>query len=269
MTIETFDLGDVQIEAIIGGTGETIILLARGDGSASTFNEFTPILNKNGFKTVAINRRGFGGSKGVLKNLTLHDLANDVAGVIQSLGEGPVHVLGWAFGNRIARCVAEDHPELVISVILLAAGGRVPPTPESSKYFPILGNPDSTRDEILRALKFLYFSPSTDLDTVAKAFKRNWRNAEARKMHRKASEAHGKANRATPVREWWNGGKAPILVIQGLDDQNAVPENGRILKEENGERVKLVEIEKAGHFLIYEQPEKIVDEITTFLNTIK
>ena len=268
MTIETFDLDDVQIEAIVSGTGETIILLARGEGEASTFDEFTPLLNKRGFKTIAINRRGFGGSKGVLENLTIHDLGNDVAGVIQSLGEGPVHVLGWAFGNRVARCVAKDHPELVKSVILLAAGGRVPPNPETSKYYTILGKPDSTRNEILEALKFMYFSPSTDLETVAHVFKGSGRTPEARQMHRKATEAHGKANRATPIMEWWNGGSAPILVIQGLDDQSAVPENGRILKEENGERVKLVNIDNAGHFLIYEQPERIVDEIITFLTSL-
>jgi pimeloyl-ACP methyl ester carboxylesterase len=197
--------------------------------------------------------------------LTLHDLANDVAGVIKLLGVGPVHILGWAFGNRIARCVAEDHPHLVKSVILLAAGGRIPPSPESSKHYAILANPESSRNEILHALKFLFFSPSTDIETVANAFKGRGKTPEARQLHRKATEAHNKANLATPIMDWWNGGQAPMLVIQGLDDQNAVPENGRILKEENGERVKLVNIEKAGHFLIYEQPEKIIREIVSFL----
>ena len=269
MSIETFDLGEVQIETIIGGTGEPIILLARGEGEASTFDSFTPLLNKNGFRTIAINRRGYGGSTGPLENLTLHDLANDVAGVIQLIGEGPIHVLGWAFGNRIARCVAEDHPHLVKSIILLAAGGRVPPNPESSKFYAILGNPNSSRVDILEALKSLFFSPSTDNETVAQAFKGRGTTPEAIQKHRKATEAHGKANRATPIKEWWNGGQAPMLVIQGLEDQSAVPENGRILKEENGERVKLINIEDVGHFMIYEQPERIVDEIIMFLSDLK
>jgi len=56
-----------------------------------------------------------------------------------------------------------------------------------------------------------------------------------------------------------------MLVIQGLDDQSAVPENGRLLKEENQERVKLVNFENMGHFMIYEQPKRIVDEIISFL----
>jgi len=117
MGIETFDLGNVQIKAIVSGTGDLIILLPAGGTEASSFNSFTPLLNRAGYKTVVINRRGFAGSKGPLEDLTLHDLANDVAGVIRILEENSVHVLGWAFGNRVARCLAEDHPQLVKTII--------------------------------------------------------------------------------------------------------------------------------------------------------
>jgi pimeloyl-ACP methyl ester carboxylesterase len=57
-----------------------------------------------------------------------------------------------------------------------------------------------------------------------------------------------------------------MLVIQGLDDTAAVPENGNILKRENEERVRLVSIENAGHFLIYEQPKQVAEEIISFLS---
>ena len=90
-----------------------------------------------------------------------------------------------------------------------------------------------------------------------------------RKTWSKANQAHLKANQATPLKEWWNGGHAPMVVIQGLDDLTAVPENGLILKRENVERVKLINIEKAGHFMIYEQPTKVSEEIITFLSSYK
>ena len=262
MRIEKFDLGNVQIEAIINGTGDSIILLPAGGQGASSFNSFTPLLNRTGYKTVAINRRGFAGSKGPLEDLTLHDLANDIAGVIQMLEENPVHVLGWAFGNRVARCLAEDHPHLVKTIILLAAGGQVPPEPETLKKVAILGNPDSSSEERLEALKSWLFSPSTDIETVIQVFR-------GRKTWPKAQQAHNKASQATPIMEWWNGGQAPMLVIQGLDDHAAVPENGLALKRENKERVKLVTIENAGHFMIYEQPKQVADEIISFLSSFK
>jgi pimeloyl-ACP methyl ester carboxylesterase len=197
---EEFDLGNVQIDALINGTGEILVLLAAGGQDASSFNDFTPLLNKAGYKTVAINRRGFAGSKGPLEDLTLHDLANDIAGVIQMLGGNAVHVLGWAFGNRVARCLAEDHPHLVKTIILLAAGGQVPPEPETLKNIALLGNPNSSSEERLEALKSWLFSPSTDIETVIQVFR-------GRKTWPKAQQAH---NKASPYRmvEWWKSTNA-------------------------------------------------------------
>ena len=60
-----------------------------------------------------------------------------------------------------------------------------------------------------------------------------------------------------------------MLVIQGIDDRMAVLENGLTLKRDNKERVKLVNIEKAGHLMIYEQPEKVAEEIISFLSSFK
>jgi len=262
LNIEKFDLGNVQIDAIINGTGEILVLLAAGGQDASSFNDFAPLLNKAGYKTVAINRRGFAESKGPLEDLTLHDLANDIAGVIQMLGGNAVHVLGWAFGNRVARCLAEDYPHLVKTIILLAAGGQVPSEPETLKKIALLGNPNSSSEERLEALKSWLFSPSTDIETVIQVFR-------GRKTWPKAQQAHIKASQATPLMEWWNGGKAPMLVIQGLDDKAAVPENGNILKRENRERVKLVNIENTGHFMIYDQSIQVADEIISFLSSFK
>ncbi len=258
MSIEKFDLENVQIEAIVSSSGEIIVLLPSLGADASNYDDFTPLLNQAGYKTVAMNMRGIAGSKGPLENLTLHDLANDVAGVIQSLGENPVHVLGWAYGNRVARCLAEDHPHLVKTVILVAAGGKVPPDEETSKAFAKLWSPSLSREERLDAIKFSLFSPSTDMKTVIQAM-------TGRRTWPEATQAQSKANQATPIIEWWNGGQAPMLVIQGIDDRMAVPENGYILKRDNEERVKLVNIDKAGHLMIHEQPKQVAEEIISFL----
>jgi len=90
-----------------------------------------------------------------------------------------------------------------------------------------------------------------------------------RKSWPEATEAQSKANFATPVKEWWNGGQAPMLIIQGNDDRMAVPENGQILKDNNPDRVKLVNIEKAGHLMVFEKPNQVVKEIISFLSNFK
>ena len=59
----------------------------------------------------------------------MHDLAADVAGVLEAVDCGAAaHLVGHAFGNRVARCLAVDRPSLVRSVTLLAAGGLIGPT---------------------------------------------------------------------------------------------------------------------------------------------
>ncbi len=37
-----------------------------------------------------------------LDGITVHDLAADVAGVLEAMDCGPAHLVGHAFGNRIA-----------------------------------------------------------------------------------------------------------------------------------------------------------------------
>jgi pimeloyl-ACP methyl ester carboxylesterase len=71
---------------------------------------------------------------------------------------------------------------------------------------------------------------------------------------------------ATPLEDWWLGGSAPLLVVQGLDDRVAVPENGRRLIAEIGDRGRLVELADASHALIFEQPDLVANAVLAFLH---
>jgi pimeloyl-ACP methyl ester carboxylesterase len=67
--------------------------------------------------------------------------------------------------------------------------------------------------------------------------------------------------------EWWAGGSAPTLVVQGMEDVVALPENARRLAAEFPERVTVVEIPHAGHALLPEQPEQVEKAILTYLHS--
>jgi len=49
----------------------------------------------------------------------------DVAGFIRALGKGKVHLVGHSRGGHIAFRVAQYHPELLASVVLLEPGGEL------------------------------------------------------------------------------------------------------------------------------------------------
>jgi pimeloyl-ACP methyl ester carboxylesterase len=73
---------------------------------------------------------------------------------------------------------------------------------------------------------------------------------------------------ATIMDAWWAGGNAKMLVIQGLQDAVAVPENGRLLKAEAGSRVELIEIDGAGHALLPERPDEVATHVLDFLKRL-
>ena len=99
----SIDVGDATLECTLRGSGAPVVLLANAGCSTGYFDQLAHTLVTRGFQTISINMRGVGGSRGSLDGATLHDLAGDVAGVIKAIGCGPAHLVGHAFGNRIAR----------------------------------------------------------------------------------------------------------------------------------------------------------------------
>lgn len=257
MAVEMFSVGDAKIEVHIQGTGDSVVLLPGLGVDVSMFEDLVPRLNSAGFQAVAINPRGIGRSTGPMEKLTLHDFASDVSGVIAALGQGPVHVLGAAFGNRIARCLAQQHPKSTKSVILISAGGLVPPAPDIAQLFQklLMGSESMTADERAAAIHAILFSPTTEVGR-AKVRERIWYEAIPSQVY---------AAQATKLEDWWGGGEASMLVIQGLDDLVAPPENGRNLYERYHPRVTLIEVEGAGHAILTERPKQVADTINDYL----
>jgi pimeloyl-ACP methyl ester carboxylesterase len=84
-----------------------------------------------------------------------------------------------------------------------------------------------------------------------------------------AAKMEAEASRKAPVGDWWSaGGAVPILIIQGLGDQIASPENGRLLKAEAPDRVELVELDGAAHALLPEKPDEIARVAIAFLRRV-
>jgi len=83
------------------------------------------------------------------------------------------------------------------------------------------------------------------------------------------AKAQSAATDAADVATWWRaGGRIPILVVQGLQDAVAPPENGRLLKQAEPDRVELVEIDGAGHALLPEKPDAIARLVVSYLHQV-
>ena len=58
-----------------------------------------------------------------------------------------------------------------------------------------------------------------------------------------------------------------MLIIQGLDDKTAPPENGIRMKAEFGDRITLVNLPNAGHAMGLEKPEETAAALLSFLRS--
>jgi pimeloyl-ACP methyl ester carboxylesterase len=249
------DLGKVQLETVTWGTGDPIVMLPGTGYSAISFQLVGPEIARRGYRAIAVNPRGVGGSTGPLDGLTYHDFAADIGALIDRVAGGRAHVIGWAWGNRIARTLASDSPQRVASVVLIAAGGKVPADPIVAETTTRLRAPGLTPEERTRLLSLRLLGPRSDPAPLL-AIQESWPEAQA---------SQAAAGRATRLEEWWSGGSAPMLVIQGLQDKVAPPGNGRDLKASYPDRVTLIEIDGAGHAIVVEEPARIAEETVRFL----
>jgi pimeloyl-ACP methyl ester carboxylesterase len=255
MSFEIIERNGLAIEVDLqGGSGPLVVMIpAMGRGGADFF-DLSAALTRAGYRTAAVNPRGAGRSHGPVTGLTLHDLAADLSLVIEEFNGTPAGVIGHAFGNRVARCLAADRPDLVRCLVLLAAGGKTPPSPEFVKALEILQSKETTEIQRREATKKAYFARDSNPDFFLSG---NWSDT---------LRAQGEASRNTPLEAWWAGGQAPILILQGLEDLCALPANGRQLKEKFGDRITLEEIPNAAHALLSEQPALIAQKIIDYLD---
>lgn len=234
--------------------GQPIFMLASLGRPGSDFDGVASALAESGYRVTLPDPRGIAGSQGPMSDLSLHDLAQDVAAVIESLSLPPVTLLGHAFGNRLARTTAADFPVLVARVVLLACGGLVEMPEKARSALINCFNDDLSPDEHLQNVDYAFFAKGND----ASVWREGW--------YPKVMLMQSTAVRLTPVEDWWEAGGQPMLVVQALEDTIALPANAYDLKNRMPERVTLVELANAGHAMLPEQPARIVEIIRDYLD---
>jgi pimeloyl-ACP methyl ester carboxylesterase len=240
----------------VSGDGDPVVLHPSLGRPAADFDDLVDRLVAAGHRCVAVDPRGVGASDSLLgPGATLHDLAADVLEVMDGLGIAPAHLVGHALGNRVVRTLGADAPHRVRSVVLLAAGGQVEGDTEARAALLSCFDRSLGEAEHLTAVRTAFFAPGS---AVPDAWRTGW--------HPAAAAAQGGAVGRTPPADYWPDGSAPLLVVQGVQDRIAPPENGRLLRDECG--AELVEVDGAGHALLPERPEEVGAAVVSFLGRL-
>jgi pimeloyl-ACP methyl ester carboxylesterase len=246
-----------QIEVYAQGQGLRVVMIPSLGRGAEDFEDLAAQVAAAGFRALRPQPRGLGASTGALKNITLHDLAADVAEVVRHDGGESFVVAGHAFGNFVARTAAADYPKMVKALILLAATHTWPLAPElreSINKSHEMTLPDAVR---LKHLQHVFFAPTSD----ARMWLGGW-NEDV--MHAERAATDG-----TPKEEWWTAGSAPVLDVVAVSDPLSPPDSIACYRDQWGaDRVEIVQIQNAAHALLPEQPAAVAAAVIGYLRKL-
>ena len=243
-------------------------------------------LARAGWRVVAMDLRGYGGSDKTPEGYDPHTLAADVAGVISSLGARQAVVVGHGWGAYVAWTAAVTHPQRVAAVGSLAA------THPSSMLRSLWRHrPLALRHVVRMQLPWL---PERRIrtETYLRRHLSAWSSAASEFPTQHDVEAYAAALAAWPsphcALEYhrWLGrsrfradGRAyarlmsalvaqPVLLVLGVDDPALGPlTSDRTPRYVSGPIVR-VALEGAGHFLPEERPAAVSEHLLSWLDSL-
>jgi len=112
------DIGDARIFYLSYGQGEPLLMLHGGFTYAESWVGQTPQLAQL-YRVIAPDSRGHGRSTLGTMPITYRQMAEDMAALVERLGLGGVHLVGWSDGGCTSLAMALQRPDLVRSMVLL------------------------------------------------------------------------------------------------------------------------------------------------------
>lgn len=247
------------------GEGPPTVIL-RGLGRWSEHWCGFDALLANHCKVIAIDNRGFGMSKKtcVGLDLSIDQLADDVANVLKELSLSAVTVVGVSLGGMLAISLAARYPELVQKLVLVNSSvGGSPYRRITNKALKALGHAFVAKDRLYDALARVLLSATSPQSTVD-ALRTKWSDIDTRHglMPKRvliqlvaAAKFHPGIRMASV--------KAKTLIIKGVGDQFIDPRNSDWISQHiHGSKV--VECD-GGHELGLDKPEWLAKEIERFV----
>ena len=176
------------------------------------------------WRTITLDWRGTGESRGEPGDWSTASFADDVADVLRACGGGPASVYGTSMGGRVAQMLALRHPELVSALVLACTSPGGPHAREwSSDVRRQLGEPDD--DVRLASLRDLFYTPGWPHDVrESRLLGDPTMTSEESRAHRRVSRRHDAWDELPRL-------EVPPLVLHGAEDRTAPAQNAHLLGE--------------------------------------
>jgi 3-oxoadipate enol-lactonase len=215
------------------------------------------------FHIIMVDIHGHGKS-GYRLQMTLENIADDFAQLLDRLDLSNVSWVGHSIGGMIGMRLALAHPETINSLVLIATTARLDPPPlreQTWQLWKMFG--DGHREDIADAAIEFLFAPAT-YEKQPKLIEQ-YRN---RLVSFQNVEGIIEAARSVFDRIDIGGKidsiKIPTLAIAGKDDMATPPTETDFIASRISHAQSVI-IEEAGHLLVVEKPQEVSQVIRKFL----
>jgi pimeloyl-ACP methyl ester carboxylesterase len=239
-----------------------------------------------GYKVVAMDLRGYGGSDHTPHGYDPMTLARDVVGVIKVLGYSEASIVGQGWGGFLAWSVAAMHPEMVTAIAPISM-----PHPARLRRAIL-------KDTVQRkALSYIYAfqlpwypeykltkNEAAEVEVLLRKWSGSeWPDAETAKVYRAAMLGHASAHCALEYHRWAlrsipraDGRRfqrnirkpitCPVLQIHGELDNSISPRSATRSNDYVHGTFEWELVPGVGHFPHEEAPELVSDLLVRWLN---
>lgn len=215
-------------------------------------------------RLISFDAPGTGRSSTPLYPVTITQLAALAAAVLDERGVAQTDVVGFSYGGAVSQQLARDYPERVARLVLAATNCGIG---------AVLGSPDTlaVMTTPLRFYSSTYFERvAADLYGGVTSRDPDKLQSAGGQRRRTPPNSYGYAMQLLGGMGWSSFGflqEIPheTLVILGDDDPLVPVANGRMLAERIP-RAQLEIVERAGHLLLWDEPERVAPRIHQFVN---
>jgi len=259
------------------GEGDPLILIHGLGSYIPAWKKNIAALSKN-HRVIALDLPGFGKSSKNAESYSIPFFAKTVLQLQKSLDISQATWVGHSMGAQIAMEGALSHPQHISRLVLLAPAGFETFTEQEGQMMTAFVTPSSiksTPDSMIRQtfrMTFHDFPKEAKFMADDRVAIRGAKNFEG---YARAYAASVKGMLDGPVYERLPEIKQPALIIFG--QQDALIPNRQIHQDLSTEKVaqsghqqlpnsQLTMIDKAGHFVHFEQSDKVNQVILNFIN---
>lgn len=218
------------------------------------------------FNILNVDLPGFGKTPST-GEYTMDDISDSLAALVSSLGLGPVHILGYSMGGRVAVSFMVNHPDMVLSAVLESSSPGINDLTERQKRFQM----DRDRAKKISSDYVSFINEWEQLGLFSTQNSIDEKLQHSQRKNRLAQHPEGAADSLTKYgtgiqKSYWDSltfVSTPVLLVVGEKDEKFVSINRKMKELLKNAQFEI--ISDTGHNIHMEAADKFGIIILEFL----